>query len=79
MGWNGKSNGELLSLLLANGFEALLTFDKNLQYQQNFKKYTIPVLVLNSSDNTYLNLKKLLPKINDYLLMALNPGSHIIS
>ena len=37
-GWNGIQNGELLSLMLAAGFQALLTFDKNLQHQQNFKK-----------------------------------------
>ena len=31
-GWNGIQNGELLSLMLAAGFQALLTFDKNLQH-----------------------------------------------
>jgi hypothetical protein len=30
-GWNCIKNGELLQLLLANNFDALLTFDKNLQ------------------------------------------------
>jgi predicted nuclease of predicted toxin-antitoxin system len=38
--WNGIKNGELLKLLLQENFDALLTFDKNLQHQQNFKKYT---------------------------------------
>ena len=28
--WNGIKNGELLKLMLAEGFHALLTFDKNL-------------------------------------------------
>jgi len=32
-GWNGIKNGELLNLLLQNSFDALLTFDKNLQHQ----------------------------------------------
>jgi hypothetical protein len=32
-GWNGIKNGELLKLMLADGFHALLTFDKNLQHQ----------------------------------------------
>lgn len=35
-GWNGVKNGELLKLLLQEGFDALLAFDKNLQHQQNF-------------------------------------------
>ena len=38
-GWNGIKNGELLKLMIANGFDALMTFDKNLQHQQNFSKY----------------------------------------
>ena len=36
--WTGKKNGELLKLLMENDFKALITFDKNLQYQQNFKR-----------------------------------------
>ena len=63
LGWNGKSNGELLKLMLENKFDALLTFDKNLQYQQNLSNYPIPVLVLNAHDNTYLTLKPLVIKI----------------
>ena len=35
-GWNGVQNGNLLKLLLAENFDGLITFDKNLQYQQNF-------------------------------------------
>ncbi len=42
-GWNGIKNGELLKLLLENNFDALLTFVKNLQHQQNFIKYSITV------------------------------------
>ena len=45
-GWQGKKNGELLALMLAEGFDALITIDKNLKFQQNFSKYPIPVLVL---------------------------------
>ncbi|WP_373515917.1 DUF5615 family PIN-like protein [Persicitalea sp.] len=40
-GWNGVKNGQLLKLLIENGFDALLTFDKNLQHQQNFSKYSV--------------------------------------
>ena len=31
-GWNGITNGELLRRMLDEGFDALLTFDKNLQH-----------------------------------------------
>lgn len=65
--WNGIKNGELLKRLLDNSFDALLTFDKNLQHQQNFLKYTITVFVLTAKINQYIELSKLTPKINEYL------------
>lgn len=79
MGWNGKKNGELMKLLLAESFDALLTFDKNLQYQQNFKRYAVPVLVLNATDNTYLTLNQLIPEIKVVLKSKLKPGPIIVN
>lgn len=65
--WNGIKNGELLQLMIKNNFDALLTFDKNLQHQQNFSKYTIAVFVLVTKINSYEELTKLTPKIKEYL------------
>ncbi|WP_025144701.1 DUF5615 family PIN-like protein [Pedobacter jeongneungensis] len=66
MGWNGVKNGELLKLMIADEFDVLITFDKNLQFQQNFSKYTLPIIVLNAFDNTYLTLKEFIPQIYYY-------------
>lgn len=66
-GWNGVKNGELLKLMIADNFDALLTFDKNLQYQQNFHKYSLTVFVLSAPINTYAELSKLSPVVNEYL------------
>jgi len=79
MGWNGKKNGELMKLLIENNFDALITFDKNLQFQQNFEKYQLPVIVLNASDNTYLTLQQLASKINIVLTVKLSIGVTVIS
>ncbi len=38
--WNGIKNGDLLKRMIDNNFDALLTYDKNLQHQQNFLKYS---------------------------------------
>ena len=46
MEWDGKLNGELLGLMLANDFEILITADKNLYFQQSLKKFPISVLLL---------------------------------
>jgi len=79
MGWNGKQNGELLELMLENEFDVLLTGDKNLHNQQNFKKYQLPVIVLNASLITYEHLTPLMPKVKELLSSKLKAGSNIIS
>ncbi len=80
MGWNGINNGQLLALLVENGFQVLLTFDKNLQHQQNVRKYSISVFVLSAPTNTYPELKKLIPQIKETLLRnPLPKGPTIIS
>ncbi len=77
-GWNGIENGELLNLLVADNFDALLTFDKNLQHQQNFRKYAITVFVLSASINSYEGLTKLTPQIKEQLNREPLPAGVII-
>jgi hypothetical protein len=48
-GWDKISNGELLSKADAEGFEILLTTDKNIRYQQNLKGRKIAIVVLGNS------------------------------
>ncbi len=60
-------NGELLRLLVENSFDAIFTFDKNLQHQQNFSKYSITVFVFTGTTNQYSELTKLTPKVKEYL------------
>jgi len=43
MGWRGKDNGELVKLILEKKLDALITFDKNLEHQQNFRRYKVAV------------------------------------
>jgi predicted nuclease of predicted toxin-antitoxin system len=74
IGWSGKKNGELMSLMVEFDFSALITFDKNLQYQQNFKKYSLAVLVLSAKDNTYNTLTKLIPKLKQRISKGLESG-----
>lgn len=80
-GWQSKKNGELLELMLDEGFDALLTFDKSIQYQQNFEKHPIAVIILNAEDNTYLTLKSIVPQIKELLSDSdnLNVGPNEIS
>jgi len=77
-GWNGIKNGQLLQLMSEEDFNALLTFDKNLQHQQNFQKYTITIFVLSALNNTYIELTKLSPKVHEYLSQNILPPGPII-
>jgi hypothetical protein len=63
---------------LANDFDALLTFDKNLQHQQNFEKYTITVFVLVARINRYEELSRLTPMVKRYLNQGQFPKGVIL-
>jgi len=45
-GWDTLKNGELLAAAEAEGFDVLLTTDKNMRYQQNLSGRRIAVVVL---------------------------------
>jgi hypothetical protein len=45
-GWDTLKNGELLAAAEAEGFDVLLTTDKNMPYQQNLAGRRIAVVVL---------------------------------
>ena len=77
-GWNSIKNGPLLQLMLNEGFHALLTFDKNLQHQQNFSKYTLTVFVLNAPINRYIVRTALSTQVNAYLQQVPLPAGPII-
>jgi predicted nuclease of predicted toxin-antitoxin system len=57
MGWSGKKNGELLGLMVYHGFEALVTLDKNIPFQQNVEKFPIRYFVLDAEENRISTLQ----------------------
>jgi hypothetical protein len=67
MGWSSKRNGELLKLMVAERFEALLTVDRNIEFQQNLKGLGVSVVVVYSHTNRMKELRPLVPKILEAL------------
>ena len=53
--------------MIEDNFDALLTFDENLRYQQNLNKYTLTVFVLSARINNYEELTKLTAMVKEYL------------
>ena len=62
MGWAGIKNGALLRLMEPL-FEAFITIDGNMQFQQNLGSLKIGVVVLVASDNTIETLQPLAPQV----------------
>ena len=46
LGWGRLKNGDLLAAAEHDGYELLLTTDKNLRYQQNLKGRMIAIVVI---------------------------------
>ncbi len=75
-GWAGKRNGELLALAETD-FDALLTVDKRLRFQQNVAGRSIAVVVLDAIGTKFSDLLPLLPEAEEALRHA-NPGDVIV-
>ena len=72
-GWDRISNGELLNLAEAAGFDVLLTTDKRIRYQQNLTGRRIAIVVLGNS--TWRIVRLHLDRIAAVLAEA-TPGSY---
>lgn len=75
MGWGDLDDGPLLNVM-ARRFDALVTVDKSLRYQQNLTRRPFGVAVLRAKTN---RLKDLLPLVPELLeaLGKIRPGEII--
>lgn len=62
-GWLGKKNGELLRLMISDGFKVFITIDRNLPYQQNTERLPLTICVLCAKDSRRETLQVLIPKV----------------
>ncbi len=72
-GWDRLRNGELLDAAGHNGFDVLLTTDKNMRHQQNLAGRRIAVVVL--SHSRWPIVRKYLPQIAEAVNNS-TPGSY---
>ena len=76
MGWSGVKNGKLLALA-ASGFDAFITVDKNLQYQQNLTTLPIALIVLDAVSIELPALLPLMPAL-EQALSSLKPRTYVL-
>lgn len=61
-GWSKTKNGALLRLAESAGFDAFLTADQSLQYQQNLSASTLRIIVFAAPSNRMEHIGPLLPR-----------------
>lgn len=76
MGWASVQNGALLRLAVAEGFDALVTGDRNFEHQQNIAGSGIGLVVLIARSNKREDTLPLAPLIAA-ALASLRPGQVI--
>jgi hypothetical protein len=62
MGWTGLKNGELLSLA-SRHFDAFVTVERNLAFQQETTRFGLATMVLHARTNRLADLLPLVPKL----------------
>ena len=76
VGWAGKRNGELLRLA-ERDFDAFLTADRRLRFEQRVSAFRIVVIVLAAHSNSLLAMRPLVAKVLEALPEA-KPGDVIV-
>jgi hypothetical protein len=68
-GWAALRNGDLLTRA-EHEFDAFVTVDRNLPFQQDLSRFSIAVIVLRAPSNRISDLRGLIPQ-----LLAVLPGA----
>jgi predicted nuclease of predicted toxin-antitoxin system len=63
MGWKGLKNGVLLARAATDGFDVVLTYDQNIQHQQNLATLPVSVVILDAASNQIDDLLPLVPAL----------------
>lgn len=74
-GWKGTKNGALLHLA-EQQFDAFITMDRGIEYQQNRRASKLILIVVFANTNRYADIKPLIPLIEE-ALSAAQPGQLI--
>jgi Domain of unknown function (DUF5615) len=78
MQWEQLKNGALIAAAIENGFQAFVTIDKQLEYQQNLAALLLPVVVLDAKSNTLLALLPFVAFLRDLFASSLERVLYVI-
>ena len=63
MGWAGIRNGDLLSRAATAGFDAMLTLDAGIEYEQNLINLPCSVIIIRAASNAFEHVQPHIPAI----------------
>ncbi len=63
LGWDGTENGALLARAAAEGFDAVLTKDNGVAYQQNPMTLPCAIVILQAPSNALADIAPLVPEL----------------
>ena len=72
MGWTGVANGELLARAAGEGFDAVISNDRGIEYEQS--KLPCAVVILMVKSNNIEAIRPLIPEIQS-VLKIIRPGT----
>ncbi|NJK45008.1 MAG: hypothetical protein HC933_12625 [Pleurocapsa sp. SU_196_0] len=75
MGWAGLKDGVLLGRVLEAGFDAFITVDAGIQYQQNLTAFPLRIIALRTVSNRLEDLEPLIPQMLE-IIESLQSGVH---
>jgi hypothetical protein len=73
-GWSRTKNGALLKLAESAGFDAFLTADQSLQFQQNLANSRLRIIVFQALSNRIEHIRPLMPRAIA-ALREMSPGT----
>ena len=77
MGWRGFKDSEILNLAENHPFDAFITADKNLRYQQNLVGETLRIIVLDARSTRPDYVLPLMERISEVIISL--PAGVVIS
>jgi hypothetical protein len=70
VGWENLSNGKLLAAASEAGFEAMITVDKKLKYEQNLDRLPLTVIEIDTPDSRLPSITAISESLNNALAFA---------
>ena len=70
MGWSDVRKGALLTLAVTSGFDAFVTVDRSISFQQNLSRYQIALVLMRARTNRRVDLIPVVPNLLAALPLA---------